>query len=322
MATAPFPWDSLKAESLRFVCRDLGRLPGRRDEMITFLKAVEEQGLENALALEVRSAPEQKPAEAAATLVTSTPSLKRNRQPVVSDYNTRHRDKRVRVSDPGPGLSRRQAARRANGTNTSQAAKYSAKMKTVPKAEATTKGRRTIFDGVLLPRFYPPVKEKEKEKETETEKETEKEKADAVVSDGAASDEKGEEVEADNEEKGEEGVDHVLEGLEDSKVESSLASSNKENEGIYPGQVSNDEPAPDVDSSHTSQSVEVAPQMPDEDMDAEGEMEQEHEAVVRQASVAVHPEIGQPSPEDVSHIEQVLELALALESAVETQHAL
>lgn len=32
-------------------------------------------------------------------------------------------------------------------------------------------------------------------------------------------------------------------------------------------------------------------------MDAEGEMEQEHEAVVRQeASVAVHPEIGQPSP--------------------------
>lgn len=100
-------------------------------------------------------------------------------------------------------------------------------MKTVPKAEATTKGRRTIFDGVLLPRFYPPVKEKEKEKETETEKETEKEKADAVVSDGAASDEKGEEVEADNEEKGEEGVDHVLEGLEDSKVESSLASSNK-----------------------------------------------------------------------------------------------
>jgi hypothetical protein len=44
MATAPFPWELLKAESLRTVCRDLGGLPGRRDEMITFLKNVEEQG--------------------------------------------------------------------------------------------------------------------------------------------------------------------------------------------------------------------------------------------------------------------------------------
>lgn len=44
MAAARFPWDSLKAESLRIVCRDLGGPPGRRDEMITFLRAVEEQG--------------------------------------------------------------------------------------------------------------------------------------------------------------------------------------------------------------------------------------------------------------------------------------
>lgn len=44
MATAKFPWDLLKAESLRALCRDLGGLQGRRDEMITFLKAVEEQG--------------------------------------------------------------------------------------------------------------------------------------------------------------------------------------------------------------------------------------------------------------------------------------
>lgn len=44
MATARFPWDQVKAESLRILCRDLGGPAGRRDEMVTFLQTTEEQG--------------------------------------------------------------------------------------------------------------------------------------------------------------------------------------------------------------------------------------------------------------------------------------
>jgi hypothetical protein len=198
--------------------------------MITFLKNVEEQGgvyicwqplnrwfivhptVEVAQELEVKSIPESKAAKV--TTAPGTPSsLKRNRQPVVSDYNTRHRDKRVRVSDPGPGSSRRKAIRRVN-----EAIVYSPKSKAASKAAASSKlGRRTIFDGVVLPRFFfSGDKGKEKEKE------------DAVVSNGTVSQEK-ELQEADGEENGEEGAvaDEVNHVLEESRMDSSLAGSNK-----------------------------------------------------------------------------------------------
>jgi hypothetical protein len=159
-----------------------------------------------------------KPAKVVVAPAASTPtSLKRIRQPVVSDYNTRHRDKRVRVSDPGPGSSRRKTMRRVN-----EATVYTPKKtKAAQKVETPSKpGRRTVFDGVVLPRFFPSA-----------DKGKEKEQADTVVTNGAPPEEQ-EEQEADGEEKGEEGsapdgVDSVLEGLEDSRVESSLASSNK-----------------------------------------------------------------------------------------------
>ncbi|THH13159.1 hypothetical protein EW146_g7030 [Bondarzewia mesenterica] len=46
------PWDMLKADTLRLVCRDLGATPGKRkrDDMIDFLKKVETHGLETAIA--------------------------------------------------------------------------------------------------------------------------------------------------------------------------------------------------------------------------------------------------------------------------------
>lgn len=42
------PWDQLKADTLRLVCRDLGATPGKRkrDDMIGFLNKVEKRGRE------------------------------------------------------------------------------------------------------------------------------------------------------------------------------------------------------------------------------------------------------------------------------------
>jgi len=41
-----FPWDHLKAETLRLNCRDLGFKGLRRDSMIQFLATVEQDGRE------------------------------------------------------------------------------------------------------------------------------------------------------------------------------------------------------------------------------------------------------------------------------------
>jgi len=38
------PWETVKAESLRSICTDLGRRMSTRAEMIDFLKAVEDEG--------------------------------------------------------------------------------------------------------------------------------------------------------------------------------------------------------------------------------------------------------------------------------------
>lgn len=44
MGSATFPWEKLKAESLRTVCRDVGHIGRTRDAMIGFLKTVETLG--------------------------------------------------------------------------------------------------------------------------------------------------------------------------------------------------------------------------------------------------------------------------------------
>lgn len=44
MGSATFPWEILKAESLRTVCRDVGHIGRTRDAMVDFLKTVETLG--------------------------------------------------------------------------------------------------------------------------------------------------------------------------------------------------------------------------------------------------------------------------------------
>ena len=252
-----------------------------------------------------RATPEQKAPKPAVT--PSTPTLKRNRQPVVSDYNTRHRDKRVRISDPGPG---RKAARNKNASGPNQATVYSPKSRSkAQQPESSSKGRRTIFDGVVLRRFFSSadkgkdktdavmsngVTPEQKKVEERGDEEGDEQMDDGQLGDeveqmggeqmvdeqmgdeqkgdeerdasgmgdeqkgdekGYASemgdeqqgDEKGDANEMRKEQKGEEEgdvseslvpeeVDHVLEGLDDSRVESSLASSNKGLLSVYQSQ--------------------------------------------------------------------------------------
>lgn len=44
MGSATFPWELLKAESLRTVCRDVGHIGRTREAMIDFLETVETLG--------------------------------------------------------------------------------------------------------------------------------------------------------------------------------------------------------------------------------------------------------------------------------------
>jgi hypothetical protein len=45
-ATSKIPWDKLKADTLRAICRDFGANPGKRkrEGMLEFLRAVETTG--------------------------------------------------------------------------------------------------------------------------------------------------------------------------------------------------------------------------------------------------------------------------------------
>lgn len=99
----------------------------------------------------------------ATSVKAATPSTplapKRTREPVVSDYNTRHRDKRARLSDPGPGASRKkvrvskkvetkQSQTPVPGPSRNLGELKSAMKKNGPRPARAA--RREVFDGVLL----------------------------------------------------------------------------------------------------------------------------------------------------------------------------
>ncbi|KAN0118828.1 hypothetical protein V8E52_004600 [Russula decolorans] len=62
-ATSKIPWDKLKADTLRAICRDLGANPGKRkrEGMLEFLRAVETTGLDEALKLNIEDKDESSP---------------------------------------------------------------------------------------------------------------------------------------------------------------------------------------------------------------------------------------------------------------------
>ncbi|KAF9466809.1 hypothetical protein BDZ94DRAFT_140133 [Collybia nuda] len=227
MGSATFPWDQLKAESLRSVCRDVGIQGRTRDVMINFLKSVEMHGLDDALRLHSEEThTSAKPATTATSPAFLTP--KRSREPVISDYNTRHRDKRVRLSDPGPGASRKRVRvskkieTKQPQTSVAAPSRSLGGLKSAMKKKTPAKPvRREIFDGVLLRKLSLAL-----DKNT-----LEDDQGDDSAS-GRDNDKMGDEFS---------GIapsvpDETLNGEENglpSRGESSLADSNKENELIF-----------------------------------------------------------------------------------------
>lgn len=64
MAASPkIPWDKLKADTLRAICRDFGANPGKRkrEGMLEFLRAVETTGLDEALKLNIEEKEDSSP---------------------------------------------------------------------------------------------------------------------------------------------------------------------------------------------------------------------------------------------------------------------
>ncbi|KAG5337076.1 hypothetical protein C0989_010901 [Termitomyces sp. Mn162] len=235
---ANFPWDKLKAETLRSICSDLGysRLFYTKEVMLSLLKVVQESGLEKSFAYEqeVYEVKKEKKKKFAQPRPETPSSVKRTRGAlVVSDYDTRH--KRKRITDPGPRLSRRKSARVLTATSDEpQLKRHARPSKRKAKAAFKTKvaappssTRREVFDGILLsaPR---PTSYRGKENAEEHDEE------------GGDEDAEGD-VDMEHE-------DNSL--IPDTQVESSLASSNKENEFITD------------ESSHTEPSEDQ--QVPDE----------------------------------------------------------
>jgi hypothetical protein len=62
-ATSKIPWDKLKADTLRAICRDFGANPGKRkrEGMLEFLRAVETASLDEALKLNIEDKDDTSP---------------------------------------------------------------------------------------------------------------------------------------------------------------------------------------------------------------------------------------------------------------------
>ncbi|EPQ53306.1 hypothetical protein GLOTRDRAFT_122482 [Gloeophyllum trabeum ATCC 11539] len=121
--TSQFPWDKLRAETLRTLCKELG-FPAklsRRDEMIKALAAVQEHGLEETLERFDELVPE---GEAPAAAGTTTTAFQRPKRPRKSDAEvTMSRNVRKKGMELRSGL-------RADG--------------------GQLKKRRNTFDGVVI----------------------------------------------------------------------------------------------------------------------------------------------------------------------------
>ncbi|KAG6836886.1 hypothetical protein H0H93_001717 [Arthromyces matolae] len=114
-----FPWDKLKAETLRAICTDLGfpRTFYTKEIMVGLIKMTEDSGLEQSIEHE-QELYEAKNEEKSTQI---TPRARRSERgaPVMSNYDTRHK-KRRRVSEPAPKTARSQPARVSATTTTDE----------------------------------------------------------------------------------------------------------------------------------------------------------------------------------------------------------
>ncbi|KAK0187240.1 hypothetical protein F5146DRAFT_1142201 [Armillaria mellea] len=164
-----FPWDSLKAETLRAICRDIGiGYVRKRETMLSHLQLIHEIGLDKSLP-KIRDAPVTEPASArtrkrkndAADVEPETPPKSRAKRPRPSDSEPASTTRRTRAN-----VALEESPRRSS-RKTKPTEKISAKIKEV-KAKVTVKtpskakpkkrvsapnSRSSQFDGVVVPRI-------------------------------------------------------------------------------------------------------------------------------------------------------------------------
>ncbi|KAG6843656.1 hypothetical protein H0H87_001952 [Tephrocybe sp. NHM501043] len=223
-----FPWDKLKAESLRGPLEDGANFrPCVSHTLVRHIQLTRSfVTVERALKheKEIYEAKLHDKAQAS----TESSSIRRS-SAVVSDYGTRQ--KRNRMSDPRPVRSRRKSSRALAAESEETKPKRRARpSKSKPKSTSIFKKQATvplsmstreIFDGVVI---TAPRSIYMKAKET------------APADDGRDEDMAGMEDAEGDVDMGHEDDDLIL----DTVVESSLASSNKENESIH-GEVSEED---------------------------------------------------------------------------------
>ncbi|PBK63660.1 uncharacterized protein ARMOST_09894 [Armillaria ostoyae] len=168
--SSKFPWDTLKAETLRAICRDIGiGFVGKRETILSHLQLIHEIGLDKALQ-KIKDSPVIEPAAArtrkrksdAANLEPESPPKSRAKRPRPSDAEPASTPRRTRANTALEESPRR-SSRKTKPTE-----KISAKTKVVVKAKPTAKtpskpkprkrasapnSRSSQFDGVVVPRI-------------------------------------------------------------------------------------------------------------------------------------------------------------------------
>lgn len=230
--SAKFPWDSLKAETLRAISRDIGiGYIGKRETILSHLQLIHEIGLDKALqkikdlqAIELVSARSRKRKSDAADVEPETlpkSRAKRRRPSDAEPTSTPRRTRATTALEESPRRSSRKTKPTEKISAKTRAAKAKASAKTPVKAKTSRKkvsapnSRSSQFDGVVVPRI----------RRTRPGDVNGAEACPAAEPEGEAEGESGtspvKKQEADDEE---------------SKASSSYGSSNKENEEIPNGE--------------------------------------------------------------------------------------
>ncbi|KAK0462199.1 hypothetical protein IW261DRAFT_1576446 [Armillaria novae-zelandiae] len=164
-----FPWDSLKAETLRAICRDIGvGYVRKRETVLSHLQLIHEIGLDKALQ-KIKDSPVTEPASArtrkrksdAADVEPESPPKSRAKRPRPSDAESPSAPRRTRANTALEETPRR-SSRKTKPTEKISAKIKAVKAKATAKIPSKAKPRRRIsapnsrssqFDGVVVPRI-------------------------------------------------------------------------------------------------------------------------------------------------------------------------
>ncbi|KAK0434548.1 uncharacterized protein EV420DRAFT_1488594 [Desarmillaria tabescens] len=168
--SARFPWDSLKAETLRAICRDIGiGFVGKRETVLSHLQLIHELGLDKALTkikdsqvTEPASARTRKRKSDAAEVEPESPPKSRAKRSRPSDAEPASTPRRTRANtalDESPRRSSRKTkptekiSAKTKAVKAKPAARTPARAKATKKRTSAPNSRSSQFDGVVVPRI-------------------------------------------------------------------------------------------------------------------------------------------------------------------------